>query len=98
MIQGISGDDFEELQKELRQRFDSVSWNNGSLTILSVRDHGRLKDLFAKLAACVKPGHYGSLLYVGHGNVACFYFGSGRYLGKRYKEPVPPDWWRPRGD
>ena len=94
-IDGISRKDFDRLKEDLRRYFDEVGWNNGALAIKSSRDHDTVKDIFAKIATCVQPGKFGSLLYVGHGNVACFYFGHQQYVGRRFKEPTPPDWWQP---
>ena len=95
-INGISKKAFDGLKKELTERFDEVGWNNDVLAIKSARDHKAVKGIFTKIAACVQEGKSGSLLYVGHGNVACFYFGHKKYVGKKYREPAPPDWWEPQ--
>ena len=94
-IDGISKKDFDRLKEELRRCFDEVGWKNGALVIRSSRDHDSVKDVFSRISNAVQPGKFGTLLYVGHGNVACFYFGSRQYVGKRFKEPTPPDWWQP---
>lgn len=94
-IDGISKSGYGKLEARLKDRFDQVSWRQGAVVIQSVRDHGRLKEVFADIAAAMAPGRYGTLLYVGHGNVACFYFAHGKYVGRRYREPAPPDWWSP---
>jgi len=95
-INGVSKKDFDRLKKELTKRFDEVGWKNDVLLIKSERNHEAVKGVFTKIAACVHPGQFGTLLYVGHGNVACFYFGHKKYVGRRYKEPTPPDWWEPQ--
>jgi len=94
-IDGISKKNFGRLQKELNRRFDEVRWKNGALVIQSSRDHGQLKDIFTKITASIEPERFGTLLYVGHGNIVCFYFKQKEYVGRRYKEPTPPDWWKP---
>lgn len=94
-IEGIPRQDYDRLKDTLRRHFDEVGWKDGSLVIKSFREHGPVKEIFAKIAACVQSDSFGTLLYVGHGNVACFYFGHNRYLGRRFKEPPPPEWWQP---
>ncbi len=97
-INGILEKDFDRLKKELAGRFDEVGWKNNVLVIKSARDHNEVKGIFAKISACVQKGQFGTLLYVGHGNVACFYFGHKKYVGRKYREPAPPDWWEPRDE
>ena len=94
-IDGIRRNDFERLKGPLRRCFEEVGWKDGALVIKSSRDHDSVKEIFAQIADCVQPDKFGSLLYVGHGNVACFFFGHKRYVGRRFKEPAPPDWWQP---
>lgn len=94
-IEGVSKRDFNRLKQTLQSRFDEVGWSNDMLVVRSSRDHGQLKDVFTMIADTVKKGKFGSLLYVGHGNVACFYFGHKKYVGRKYKEPRPPGWWKP---
>jgi len=97
-IEGISEQDFQRLKAELCRYFDEVRWKDESLVIKSWRDHGSVKPIFTRIAESIRPGRFGTLLYVGHGNVACFYFGSNRYVGRRFREPTPPDWWTPVRD
>jgi hypothetical protein len=92
-IDGISEKDFLRLKPTLNRRFDTAAWKDGSLVIKSMRDHGTLKDVFSQIAERIGENGLGSLLYVGQGNVVCFYFGCRRYVGRRYREPAPPDWW-----
>jgi hypothetical protein len=92
-IEGIGKQDFNRLQGKLRRCFDEVGWKDGVLSINSSREHERLKEIFVDLSQCIQKGQFGSLLYVGHGNVACFYFGHQKYVGKRFRQPAPPDWW-----
>lgn len=94
-IEGISRNDFNAMKTDLRRHFDEVGWKDGALVIKSARDHEPVKSIFARIAGSIAPGKFGTLLYVGHGNVACFYFGHGKYVGRRYREPKPPDWWQP---
>jgi len=94
-IDGIKKIDFERLKRSLDACFDEVQWKDNRLTIKSSREHPPVKEIFSKIAASVQPGCFGSLLYVGHGNIACFYFGHKQYVGRRFKEPTPPEWWLP---
>jgi hypothetical protein len=92
-IDGISEKDYLRLKPTLSQRFDAAGWKDGSLVINSMRDHGKLKDVFSQIADRIGEDGFGSLLYVGQGSVVCFYFGCRRYVGRRYREPLPPEWW-----
>lgn len=96
-IEGVVKKDFDRLKTKLKGRFDEVGWKNNVLSIKSSREHGQLKTLFTELSQCIQKGKFGSLLYVGHGNVACFYFGHQQYVGKKFKQPVPPEWWNSGG-
>jgi hypothetical protein len=92
-IDGISEADFKRLRSELEQCFEKVVWKNKRLIIKSDGEHRDLKKVFQTLADHVRPGHFGSMLYVGKGTVACFYFGHKQVIGKKFIEPDPPAWW-----
>ena len=92
-IDGVSKDSFEEIRAELESCFEHVMWRDDALTIKSERHHEGLKDSFGLIAARINEDKFGSLLYIGNDRVACFFFGRGRFVGKEYKEPDPPDWW-----
>jgi hypothetical protein len=93
-IDGICEMDFNRLRGELEECFEKVVWKDGRLSIKSTGEHRDLKRLFQALADCILPGCFGSLLYVGKGTVACFYFGHKKVAAKKFIEPEPPAWWR----
>lgn len=93
-IEGMAEKDFLRLKPVLQERFDNAVWREGSLVIKSMRDHGSLKEVFSRIAQRIGEDGWGSLLYVGQGSVVCFFFGCRRYAGRRYREPVPPEWWK----
>ena len=93
-INGISKRDFDVLQPELQDYFEKVAWCNGAMTIRSEHEHARMRKIFTRIASRISAGSYGSLFYVGNGNVACFYFGCQKVTGRRYREPTPPEWWQ----
>jgi hypothetical protein len=97
-IDGISEVDFNRLRSELEPCFEKVVWKNNRLTIKSNGAHRDLKKMFQSMADCIQPGHFGSLLYVGRGTVACFYFGHKQVSGKKFIEPEPPAWWNVKAD
>jgi hypothetical protein len=92
-VKGLSQKVFRRMRRTLEERFDSVAWKDDTLIIHSLRQHGRLKPVFGAIAEGVEEGGGGSLLFVGNGQVVCFYFGPGRFVGRRYREPKPPEWW-----
>lgn len=92
-IEGISKSSYEEIRDELASCFDHATWREDGLSIKSERHHDRLKDTFGLIAARMDEGKFGSLLYVGNDRVACIFFAQGRFVGKEYKEPEPPEWW-----
>ena len=94
-IGGISRRDYLELESELQSTFDTVQWKDEAVVIRSERYHDRVRTVFQKLADAIDPGRYGSLLYIGNGRVACIYFGKGRFKAIEYREPAPPEWWKP---
>ena len=92
-IDGISKADYDALKKDLQACFEKTAWKDDVLYIRSERRHRRLKTILRKIAGRISESHYGSLLYVGNDKVACIYLGSGKFVGKQYREPKPPDWW-----
>lgn len=92
-ISGISEIDYKKLKKDLSQNFEKVAWKNNTLFINSSKKHEHLKEVAAKIADCVAEGEYGSLLFVGNNRVVCIYLGHKRFVGKQYREPIPPEWW-----
>ena len=92
-INGISKIHYEELKKDLNRYFEKVGWKDNTLLINSSKKHEHIKNIANKIADCIAEGEYGSLLYVGNNRVVCIYFGHKRFVGKQYKEPVPPEWW-----
>lgn len=95
-IEGIGRRDYDLLADELKRFFQRVRWQDEALVIRSEQRHAKMRPVFQMIADRMVEGRFGSLLYVGSGNVACFYFAHGRVTGRRYREPEPPDWWRPR--
>ena len=93
-INGISKRDFNVLQPELQGYFEKIAWRDDALIIRSEREHPRIRNIFACIADRISAGSYGSLFYVGNGNVACFYFGRQKVTGRRFREPTPPEWWQ----
>jgi len=94
-IDGISKKDFGLLKKDLQACFDQVGWKDNAISIKSERKHLRMKSVFTKIADNISQGHFGSLLYVGNEKVACIYFSHKKFEGKMFKEPHPPEWWKP---
>ena len=93
-INGISKQNFDVLQPELQSYFEKSAWRDGALIIRSEREHAYMRKIFTLIASRISTGSYGSLLYVGSGNVVCFYFGHQKVTGRRYREPTPPEWWQ----
>ena len=92
-IKGIAKKDYNQLKFDLQECFDKVIWKDHTIYIRSERRHSRVKRIFGKIAYCVSEGQYGSLLYVWNDKVACIYFGHKKFVGKKYREPCPPEWW-----
>jgi hypothetical protein len=92
-IDGISEVDFNRLRVDLEQCFEQVVWKTNRLVIRSIGAHRDLKKIFQEMAECIQVEHFGSLLYVGKGAVACFYFGHRLVAAKKFIEPEPPAWW-----
>ena len=92
-INGISNIDYEKLKKDLARSFEKFAWKNNTLIINSSKKHEHIKEIAAKIADCIPKGEYGSLLFVGNKRVVCIYMGHKRFVGKPYKEPIPPEWW-----
>ncbi len=93
-VPGITEAAYSKIREKLEQRFDEVQWQDNALAIKSMGAHKDIKEAFRIIAAHMSPGNHGSLLYVGNERVACIFLTRGRFVGKEYTEPEPPEWWK----